>query len=88
VTTGKDIKQIFGENLRRFRTQQRLSQRALDALSGIDHGMISRMENGQVNVTLNTLAILAAALQILPYQLILEEVDNCLDSTMINEEVL
>lgn len=88
MTTGKNIKQIFGENLRRFRVQKRLSQRALDALSGIDHGMISRMENGQVNVTLNTLAILAAALQIRPYELILEEDNNRLNSTEVNEDLL
>jgi transcriptional regulator with XRE-family HTH domain len=85
VTKGKDIKQIFGENLRKFRSQKRLSQRALDALSGIDHGMISRMENGQVNVTLNTLAILAAALQIMPYELIFNNDESYSKSTSENE---
>ena len=86
MTTGKNIKQIFGENLRKYRSQKRLSQRALDAVSGIDHGMISRMENGQVNVTLNTLAILSAALQVSPYELILQNENSSLDRTEINEE--
>lgn len=58
----KDIRNIFGENLRRFRLQKALSQRGLHAICGIDHGMISRMENGEVNVTLNTMNILATAL--------------------------
>jgi transcriptional regulator with XRE-family HTH domain len=73
VEKGKDIKRIFGENLRKYRGEKRLSQRALDALCGIDHAMISRMENGGVNVTLNTLRILADALGVHPYLLVKEE---------------
>jgi transcriptional regulator with XRE-family HTH domain len=88
VTTGKDIKKIFGENLRKFRAQKRLSQRALDAISGIDHGMISRMENGQVNVTLNTLTILAAALQITAYELIIDNDNSFSNNIVINEDEL
>ena len=80
-----DIKKIFGENLRKYRAQKMLSQRALDALTGIDHGMISRMENGQVNVTLNTLAILAKSLEVSAWQLIMEEY---VQKEAINEEVL
>jgi transcriptional regulator with XRE-family HTH domain len=66
LTTNKDIKKIFGENLRSFRKQKGLSQRALYAICGIEHGTISRMENGEVNATLNTIAILADALEV-PY---------------------
>jgi ribosome-binding protein aMBF1 (putative translation factor) len=73
VEKHKDIKKIFGANLRRFRVEKRLSQRALDALCNIDHAMISRMENGGVNVTLNTLRILADALGVHPYLLVKEE---------------
>jgi transcriptional regulator with XRE-family HTH domain len=77
VEKDKDIRKIFGENLRKFRGEKKLSQRALDALCGIDHAMISRMENGGVNVTLSTLRILADALGVPPYQLVkAEEVVN------------
>lgn len=82
MTTGKDIRKIFGENLRRYRGQKKLSQRALDALCGIDHAMISRMENGEVNVTLHTLTILANTLGVRAWQLIIEEEGD------INDEVL
>lgn len=53
---------IFGANLRKYRNLRGLSQRALNAISGVDHGMISRMENGQINVSLNTIYVLADAL--------------------------
>jgi transcriptional regulator with XRE-family HTH domain len=65
--------QIFGENLRALRTEKGLSQRALFALCGIDNGMISRMENGTVNVTLSTLKSLADALGVPPWRLLFEE---------------
>lgn len=41
-----------------------MSQRGLFAISGIDNAMICRMENGEVNVTLNTLVTLADALSV------------------------
>lgn len=66
----KDIRKIFGENLRKFRRCKSLSQRGLTAICGIDHGMISRMENGEVNVTLNTLSLLADALGVKVYELV------------------
>ena len=41
-----------------------LSQRDLSALCNIDNADISRMENGEINVTLNTVGQLANALDI------------------------
>lgn len=69
---------VFGSNLRKFRSQRRLSQRALDALCGIDHGMLSRMENGQVNVTLNTISVLAQSLNISSWELLFIDDNSCL----------
>ena len=66
LTSNTDILIDFGENLRSFRRQKGLSLRELYALCGIDHGMLSRMENGKINVTLKTIAILADALEV-PY---------------------
>ena len=64
MTTNQQILKTFGANLRRFRNEKGLSQRDLYALCNIDNAEISRMENGEVNVTLNTLTQLAEALDI------------------------
>ena len=50
-----DIRQVFGENLRRFRTQAGLSQEAVAVRMGVDRAHVSSMERGQQNVTLLTL---------------------------------
>lgn len=62
--SNKDILKIFGENLRKIRMEKGLSQRDLSALCNIDNADISRMENGEINVTLNTVGQLANALDI------------------------
>lgn len=64
ITPNKKILKIFGANLRSLRMQKGLSQRALSAICNIDNGEISRMENGEINVTLNTIAQLADALEV------------------------
>ena len=64
ATSNKQILKIFGENLRRIRTEKGLSQRDLSALCNIDNAEISRMENGQVNVSLTTVSQLADALEV------------------------
>ena len=46
---------MFGENLRRFRTQAGLSQEAVAVRMGVDRAHVSSMERGQQNVTLLTL---------------------------------
>lgn len=68
----KDISlfRTFGSNLKKYRDQRGLSQRALFALSGIDNGMLSRMENGQINVTLKTISTLAESLDVSCWQLL------------------
>ena len=59
-----DILKLFGDNLRRIRTGKGLSQRDLSAMCTIDNADISRMENGEINVTLKTVAQLADALDV------------------------
>lgn len=65
-----DIKKIFGNNLRHFREQKGLSQRDLKEKCGIGSGTISRMEQGQFNVTIETLERLAEALDTTPERLL------------------
>ena len=50
-----DIRQVFGDNLRRFRMQAGLSQEAVAVRMGVDRAHVSSMERGQQNVTLLTL---------------------------------
>lgn len=80
----KDIAlfRTFGFNLKKYRDQRGLSQRALFALSGIDNGMLSRMENGQINVTLKTISTLAESLDVSCWQLLFTtEEDPAMEET-------
>lgn len=68
-----DIRQVFGDNLRRFRTQAGLSQEAVAERMGVDRAYVSSMERGQQNVTLLTLWHTAQALGVKPVDLIDED---------------
>lgn len=50
-----------------------LSQRNLSALCNIDNADISRIENGEINVTLNTVSQLADALDVPFFKLLKPE---------------
>ncbi len=69
---------IFGQNLLKERKAKKLSQRGLEEICGIDHSDISKMENGGMNVTLNTVVQLANALEI-PYYNLLKPVPPAKD---------
>ena len=49
------IVQTFGERIKRLRDSNYISQIELSELTNINREQISRIENGQVNVTLNTI---------------------------------
>ena len=53
----------FGMRLRRLRTDQGLSQEDLADRAGISANQVSRIENGQINMTISTLFALAQALE-------------------------
>lgn len=59
-----DIIGIFSTNLRRIRMLKGFSQRELSARCNVDNADISRMENGDINITLKTLEQLANALDV------------------------
>ncbi|WP_109698839.1 MULTISPECIES: helix-turn-helix domain-containing protein [Chitinophaga] len=63
-TQAPDILRLFGTNLRRIRKERGFSQRELSARCNVDNADISRMENGEINVTLRTLSQLADALEV------------------------
>lgn len=60
----------FGENLRRLREKRNLSLREVALNCNIDNGQISNIEQGKVNITLNTLLELAKGLRVEPAELL------------------
>ena len=65
-----NIIERFSKNLAQIRKEKEYSQRQLSQLCRIDNADISRMENGDINVTLNTVEQLAEALEVDPTELI------------------
>jgi len=59
----------FGEKLHAIRKKKGLSYRKLDSLCNLDHSYISKIEKGEVNVTLETVLELAKGLEIHPKEL-------------------
>lgn len=59
----KEIVQ-FGENVRRLRTAKGLTQSDLEAVTGIDRGDISRIENGRMDIQFSSIIKLAEGLEI------------------------
>lgn len=71
---GKSIKNeyiiAFGKNLRKTRKARNLSMEQLAHLCNVEYSQISRIELGQINTTLNTIKMLADALEIHPKELL------------------
>ena len=56
--------QLLGTTIRTFRKRRRLTQRVLAARVGLTRTYVSAIEQGQRNVTIWTLLLIAAALQV------------------------
>ena len=68
-----DMRKLVGRNVRRFRTERRLTQEQLANLSGFGQQYISDLERGLRNPTVVTLYELAQALNTTPIELIKPE---------------
>lgn len=66
----------FGAKIRTLREGHSISQARLSELSGIMRDQISRIENGQVNVTIETILKLSVALDVSMKEIVDFEVDN------------
>lgn len=66
-----DINELIGYNLQNLRSRQNLSIGKLAELTGLSKAVISQIEKGSANPTINTIWKLAAALHV-PYSAILE----------------
>lgn len=67
-----DARTIIGWNLRQLRVERGLSQERLALASNIDRSYVGRVERGSENVTIATLEMLAAALEVPVARLLLE----------------
>lgn len=63
-SVNKDFQLHFGKKLKEIRTLKKLSYRQLDALTSLDHSYISKIEKGDINVTLDTVLELAKGLKV------------------------
>jgi transcriptional regulator with XRE-family HTH domain len=62
--------QVFGENLRRIRLLNELSQEQLADLAGLDRTYVSSVERGKRNISLENIFKLAGALKVNPEELV------------------
>ena len=67
------VRKLFSRNLRRLRSLQNISQLTLAAQSGLTHNFINDIENCKKWVSPQTIASLANALRVEPYQFFLPE---------------
>ena len=68
----KDINQIFGDVLRRYRSEKNISQEELAFQAGVDRTFVSRLERGISQPTITTLIGLGQALGVSAAELVRE----------------
>ena len=71
-----NIKELFGTNLRKFRTQKEYSQEKFAELCGLHRTYISDIDCFQRNVSLENIQKIAEALEIKTYMLLVDEKEN------------
>ncbi len=64
------LRGVFGLNVQRLRRERQLSQEQLSFVSGRTRAYISSVEAGRRNATLDTVEILAKALDVEPQELV------------------
>jgi transcriptional regulator with XRE-family HTH domain len=66
----KKVLKAFGKKLKSIREAKDLSVRDVSYNCAIDNSKISKIENGQINITLTTILDLAKGLEIDPKELL------------------
>ncbi|MDR0730820.1 MAG: helix-turn-helix domain-containing protein [Treponema sp.] len=74
TTGGMEIRRTLARNLKRLRDLQNVSQLDLSGLTGLTHNFINDIENCKKWISPETLAKLAAALRVQPFQFFLSEI--------------
>ena len=67
---GYDISIIVGDNIRKIRIAQDVSQNQLAYETGLSREFINRVESGKNNISIKKLALIADALNIEPKELL------------------
>lgn len=65
-----ELREIFATNLRRLRSQKKLSQEALAHEAKIDRTYVSALERGVYSASLDTIADIAKALDVEPHEML------------------
>jgi transcriptional regulator with XRE-family HTH domain len=73
IVNGLRIRALLSKNLKRLRSQMKISQLSLAMRTGLTHNFINDIENGKKWVSPDTIAKLAKALNAEPYQLFIPE---------------
>lgn len=73
MNQNKQIHELIGKNIRRWRTEIQLSQEKLADNCGLHRTYIGAIERGERNITVNTLACVADALGCSPADLLSEK---------------
>ncbi len=68
-----NILEVFGKNLRKYRTNLGLSQEKFAEMCDLHRTYISDVERGQRSISLGNVQKMADALKIEPYKLFIEE---------------
>jgi len=69
-----DVVKVFGDNLRKYRSELGVSQEIFATMCGLHRTYISDVERYQRNVSLKVVQKIADALNIETYRLFIEEV--------------
>ena len=65
------IQDILATNVKRRRKELRLTQETFATLCGLHRTYIGAIERGERNITMSTLSVIAEAINIPPYQLLI-----------------
>jgi len=65
----KNLK-LLGANIKRLREAKQLSLRDMSYACNIDNSKISKIENGQINITFTTILQIADALEVNPSEIL------------------
>ena len=71
--TSTELGILYGENIKRIRQTKGMSQDTLSEKAEISPGFLSEIENHKKTGTFDTLAKVAEALEIAPYELLLPQ---------------
>lgn len=61
--------EVFGNNVRKVRTQRRMTLEQLSLEAGLTYSQISRIELGKINTSAYTVYLLSKTLQVSPSEL-------------------